>query len=425
MKPELHLTKAFLLLATVAILISTGCAAPTKKPVVRMPAMAEMKADFIREHKKMALKYGIRGEAKKALDQWEIVAALDADDTEAQTRIETTRKQIDSAVGRALNKARWYESKGNTDTALKQYLAVLKLDPENSKGHQALQRISKKGMLKIKPKPVDEDDYAPPATEKPSVTEKLPLCDIAKGKRLLKKKKSAEAVSLFQKCLKKSPDDQDILRFLRRAYENELRLLVRKSRFSEAESKLEEALIYFPGDSVLISIVPGREDTAVSETPVDIKSLVDQAKRLRKEGDLDGALQAWEEVLDIQPGYPGAGAEVASIRNALSIQMHLNRAAGFKKKGKYDKAVEEWNKVLDMDPRNREAREGIEEVEARVVDTYYRQGLVHYKNQRLKEAIEQWGKLLDIEPDHKKAKIYINKARRMLKKLEEIDATSR
>jgi len=60
-----------------------------------------------------------------------------------------------------------------------------------------------------------------------------------------------------------------------------------------------------------------------------------------------------------------------------------------------------------------------------VVNTYYTQGLVHYKNQRLKQAIEQWEKLLVIEPDHKKAKIYINKARRMLKKLEEIDATSR
>lgn len=429
MKPELQIPGTLLFLAVISVLIATGCAVPKRKPGISIPAMAEMKADFIREHKKMALRYGIRGEIKKALDQWEVVATLDAEDAEAQKRIETARKQIDSAVSRALNKARWYEREGKTDIALKQYLTALKLDPENPTAYQEMQRISKKGMLKIKPEPVDQD-YAPPVTKKPSARKKPPLCELAKGKRLLKKKKIAEAVSLFQECLRKSPGDQGILSFLKTAYEKELRLLVRKNRFSEAKSRLEEALIHFPGDSGLIAIVAGVKSTTIKEeTPVDkktqIKSLADKAKRLRKEGDLEGALQAWEDVLDVQPGYPGAETEVASIRNELSIQMFLNKAAGFKKKGKYDKAVEEWNKVLGIDSRNREAREGIAEVEARVVDTYYRQGLVHYKNQRLKQAIEQWEKLLAIEPDHKKAKIYINKARRMLKKLEEIDATSR
>jgi len=437
MKHKLYIARTSLLLA-VMVIMSTGCAAPIKR-VFRTSAKAEMKADFIREHKKMALKYGNQGKIKKALEQWEIVAALDIEDAEAQRRIENTRTQIDRAVERALNKARWYERKGKTDSALKHYIVALKFDTDNTTAYEALQQISKKGMLKIKPKPIGKG-YTHPVTKKPlatkktsaktSATKKTPLCDIAKGKRLLLKKRSAEAISLFRQCIKQTPGDQNILNLLRKSYYKNLKLLVQKNRFSEAKNKLEEALIYFPEDSSFISIVAGVEVTTVEEkTPADkkaqVKSLVDQAKKLRKEGDLEGALQRWEDVLDIQPGYPGADAEVANIRNEISIKILLNKASGFKKKGKYDKAVEEWNKVLGMDARNKEAREGIAEVEARVVDTYYRQGLIHYKNQRLEQAIQQWEKLLIIDPDHKKAKIYINKARRMLKKLEEIDATSR
>lgn len=428
MKHKLYIARTSLLLA-VMIIMSTGCAAPIKR-VFRTSAKAEMKADFIREHKKMALKYGNQGEIKKALEQWEIVAALDIEDAEAQRRIENTRAQIDRAVDRALNKARWYERKGKTDSALKHYIVALKFDTDNTTAYEALQQISKKGMLKIKPEPVGKG-YTRPVTKKPlATTKKMSPCDIAKGKRLLLKKRSSEAVSLFRQCIKKTPGDQNILKLLRKSYNKDLKLLVQKNRFSEAKNKLEEALIYFPEDSSLISIVAGVEVTTVEEkTPADkktqVKSLVDQAKKLRKEGDLEGALQRWEDVLDIQPGYPGAEAEVANIRNEISIKILLNKAAGFKKKGKYDKAVEEWNKVLSMDARSKEAREGIAEVEARVVDTYYRQGLIHYKNQRLEQAIQQWEKLLTIDPEHKKAKIYINKARRMLKKLEEIDATSR
>ncbi len=433
MKHKLYIARTSLLLAAM-IIMSTGCAAPIKR-VFRSSAKAEMKADFIREHKKMALKYGNQGEIKKALEQWEIVAALDIEDAEAQRRIENTRAQIDRAVDRALNKARWYEREGKTDSALKHYIVALKFDTDNTTAYEALQQISKKGMLKIKPEPIGKG-YTHPvtkkslATTKKSATKKTSLCDIAKGKRLLLKKRSSEAVSLFRQCIKKTPGDQNILKLLRKSYNKDLKVLVRKNRFSEAKNKLEEALIYFPEDSSLISIVAGVEVTTVEEkTPADkkaqVKSLVDQAKKLRKEGALEGALQRWEDVLDIQPGYPGAEAKVANIRNEISIQILLNKATGFKKKGKYDKALEEWNKVLGMDARNKEAREGIAEVEARVVDTYYRQGLIHYKNQRLEQAIQQWEKLLTIDPDHKKAKIYINKARRMLKKLEEIDANSR
>ncbi len=424
MNLEVKTVKNFLLLATLTVFMFTGCAAPVRKPGIRPSAIAEMKADFIREHKKNALKYGIRGEIKKALEQWEIIAALDAEDAEAQKQVENTRKQIDNAVSRALNKARWYERQGKTDIALKQYLAVLKLDPGNSTAYNTLQRINKQGMLRIKPEPIDDKRYAPTTVkEKPVKTKKSSFCDLAKGKKNLREGDLDKAVLIFQKCLEKNPDDPNIRPFLRRAYEKELRRLVQKNRISEAKSKLKEALVYFPEDSGLISIVTVQETSADKKT--EIKALVSQAKKLRKEGDLEGALQAWEDVLDIQPGYPGAEAEVASIRNALSIKIYLTRAADFKKKGNYDKALEEWNKVLDLDSRNREAIEAIAEIEARAVDTYYRQGLVHYKNQRLKQAIEQWEKLLAIDPDHKKAKTYINKAKRMLKKLEEIDATSK
>lgn len=143
-------------------------------------------------------------------------------------------------------------------------------------------------------------------------------------------------------------------------------------------------------------------------------------------------------------------------------QKDLQRAQHFFNERQYEKVLPIVNTILKYDPNNEPADEmknisyfqlgkafhqkkeyarslrmyeqvdseysivdtAIENVKKSMVEdaeNHYRKGIKHFINEKFRAAILEWAKTLTLNPDHEKAKRDIEKARNLLKKLEETE----
>jgi len=68
-------------------------------------------------------------------------------------------------------------------------------------------------------------------------------------------------------------------------------------------------------------------------------------------------------------------------------------------------------------------QEAIKDVKKQMLqeaDEHYRRGIKQYLNDELAMAIEEWDKTLDLNPEHAKARKDIEKAKKLLEKLNEV-----
>jgi len=406
--------------ALLALLLAGACAAPKPAaPPPEVPPELESRENFVREHKKMALRYGIRGELAKALEHWELVILLDPNDAEARQQYDRTASRIAVAVGAALKRAAQLEKEGRFDEARIRLLAALKFDPYNAEARERLRRMSRLGMLEIRPRPRTEDRGTRPKGYQ------VPVAKEAEG--LLRQGRLEEAVALLADFVKENPGARREKTLLRRAYEGRIVELRDKGRGEEARTVLAAALVFFPGDKGLQALLsaPGGKPSASKggSRPgrSQLAAMASRAKAAEAEGDLDGAIETWERILEIDARYPGAEKAIVRIRNRMAVEAHLRRAGRFREQGEFEAAFDEWRKALDLDPENAAAREGIRKIRGKLADLHFNRGLMHYRKQELDLAVAEWGKVLEIDPDHRKAAEYLDKARRMLERLKQIE----
>jgi tetratricopeptide (TPR) repeat protein len=101
-----------------------------------------------------------------------------------------------------------------------------------------------------------------------------------------------------------------------------------------------------------------------------------------------------------------------TLRVSLSIEFgpssyarkHLYKGSILMKQGQWDEAIVEFMKVLEVEPDNKDA----------LFNQYYAQGVLFYKDGKLKEALEVWGKASSIKPEEVEIKGQIAKVKKEL-----------
>jgi tetratricopeptide (TPR) repeat protein len=106
----------------------------------------------------------------------------------------------------------------------------------------------------------------------------------------------------------------------------------------------------------------------------DPAALLAKAVALHQSGDIQGAVAAYEQVLQLEPNNPG---------------VRSNLGAAYAHLGRYEEAIEEYRKALDVDGTNSAIRRNL--------------ALALYKAGRLREASEEASRVVAMEPENESA----------------------
>src|SRR3989338_2620022 len=149
-----------------------------------------------------------------------------------------------------------------------------------------------------------------------------------------------------------------------------------------------------------------------TDSDTDIEDYLSVALSLYEDGDYTGAIH---EFLKAKEKYP----KNSEILKYINLSYYKQGISDFEK-GEYKKALQmflnlkpDFEKVSDYIKKAREALK-------KTVNDCYKNGLKLFREQKLTQAIEQWNMVIEIEPEHKKAKEYIEKAKNLLKSLEQL-----
>lgn len=172
-------------------------------------------------------------------------------------------------------------------------------------------------------------------------------------------------------------------------------LLVDAERFEEARPLLEQCVAV----------------TSESGEHAETHALawVSLARARQALGDLEGADEAWQRAVDLNPGnlqaYHAAGVyamsrerwgvairifEHLAVRQPQRAVHHSNLAAALIGAGRDAEAIEPFGRVLELDPNN--------------TDALYRLASLHHGEGNLEEALALCQRLLEIEPDNERAR---------------------
>jgi len=164
-----------------------------------------------------------------------------------------------------------------------------------------------------------------------------------------------------------------------------------------------------------------------------IRYNLERAKKARQVDDTGTAIQAYRDILNINPEHREAleGIEELKKQTDPEVQRLYNEALSLFKIKKYQESYDKVKFSLAINPEHQpsiELKERCEKVlkdilaeeqrrEQRRIEakTLYDEGLAKYREERWPEAIANFQKSLDVDPSNTNARIYLEKAKENLK----------
>ncbi len=137
-----------------------------------------------------------------------------------------------------------------------------------------------------------------------------------------------------------------------------------------------------------------------------------EAAELFRQGDYLAAIDAFTRVLAKQPG----------LREAVEYQKqaYYNQGLAYMKAENYAEALKLFEKLKKLQPDFKRLAYYLQTAREKLADQHYLAGIRHFKEQKLQEAIGEWDQALALNPKLESAKRSQERARKLLKNLEEI-----
>jgi len=139
---------------------------------------------------------------------------------------------------------------------------------------------------------------------------------------------------------------------------------------------------------------------------------MEKAQQLYDENDFQGSLDLTTTVLARMPENVDARFLVDEARYRLALDF-FNRQQLIKARTLLELAGDDHAPSVAL-------KEAVSVRLKTVAQTHYRNGVKHFINEDLKAAVDEWEKALECNPDLEKARENIDKAKRILKKIEEM-----
>ncbi len=411
---------------------------------------------------------GAFAKARKALQRKDFLAAIDhvnrgldmqPESMEGKSLRREALRSLEAEIGQLLENGSALLARKDFIGAEAQYLKVTKLDPDNTKALEGLNRIRQQKRENA-------------------------LLAVNNGNRALDEGKIREAKTAFQSALVMSPELQEAREGLSRLeslINSMISQEVQWGRRARSAGHLDQAKTHFRNALKLRDSAEIRRELAAIDKARNSKidSLLAAARSARSKKDYANARALYRRILDINPQH-AARAELSALEADISgsIAAALNEARKHMLNKKYQAALSSYRKALDLEPANKEALAGLEKGRSKLkasisalvasgtkalnkgdfktaetdldkvlaLDPYnaeaksalqrlekirltgaksgdenklYLQGIELYTKGKYAEAVSAWEKVLVLAPDHDKAKMNIEKAQRKLEKIKE------
>jgi len=229
---------------------------------------------------------------------------------------------------------------------------------------------------------------------------------IVAGKELMQRRDKQGAQREFMAALRLDPLNRETLDQL---YQSEQQLgeqtaFARPSRKGGAQARSEA---HQGGDA---KSPPTEEAEEEEETGEDVSFA--EATALFRRGDYLAAIDAFNRVLLQQPG----------LREAVEYQKlaYYNQGVAYIAKENYAEALRMFERLRRIQPDFKRLPHYIQTAREKLADQHYLAGIRQYKEKKLKEAIEEWDQALALNPKLENARRSKERARGLLKSLEEI-----
>ncbi|OGP58928.1 MAG: hypothetical protein A2V65_01480 [Deltaproteobacteria bacterium RBG_13_49_15] len=359
-----------------------GCAAPVKRVIVEKPQESLLRLK--------AIEYEGSGKLNTALQLWQSLSHYAPNDMESKNKAAQLKMEIQKKVNQHLSKGRTYYYYSSMRDARREFLKVLFYDSENKEALDYLKnRLHGDDLIVYEVKPGDTlEEIARKAYQDPqkgfvvakyndlkseSALEsgrvlKLPVIEVvasdAASRSTQESQKTSKSGAPFQKQPpQKIPEESQVLTAMVTDYSKGLR---------------------------------------TGMTLSDAKRLFDK-KRYQE------TIAIAEEILEQDDDNQTA----KNLINASYYQM----GKGMVESKNYKEAIKYFSRV---DPEYLDVGRLKSDVEVKLSDVHYIEGVKYFVNEKLENAISEWEMTLAFNPEHQKAKADIENARNIIKKLKEI-----
>ena len=375
-----------------------GCVNGPELPALSFNFFDTPEKKIVKTYLKNGQAYEEKGELVNALNQYNLVMTVNPSEqtaVEGRERVEKALKQSSSAH---YNKGLALDKEGKYGKARQQFLIALRLRP----------------------------DY-------PEVTEKLTSKKRFETKRyLVHQIHSGETLSGIAKIYYGDPEKFPLIAKYNNISDVTQIRVGQKIKIPElpgvkfskehAFVETEEEVIFAPGvwdweDTLLES---GTEKKAEKQEVKEEKAVEmdkvasyrDKGVELFQEKKYQEAIAEFKKVLDILPDD-----EVALD---YSYRSYFNMGMAFFEKKDYLSARTHFEESVRYNYDCPECFDYIKKCESLYLDVHYKMGMQYYGNEQLVEAMREWELVQLMDPNYKKVDHLINKAKTILKKLEEI-----
>jgi len=283
--------------------------------------------------------------------------------------------------------ARRLERENRLSEALVRWKIVLTIDPQDAEGKQ------KRGELEAK------------------VTERVRQ-HIAAGKEFLQRRDKGSAQREFLAALRLDSLNREALEQL---YLTEEQLgpqtaFARPLRGSGTPARPDASRSAAAKPPAAEKPMPA-EDTEAEEETGEEMSFAEAAELFRR-GDYLAAINAFSRVLHQQPG----------MREAIEYQKlaYYNQGVAYVEREQYPEAMKMFDHVKKMQANFKRVDHYAQTAREKLAEQHNLAGIQHFKAQKLKEAIAEWDEALALNPKLENARRSQERAKRLLKSLEEV-----
>ena len=229
---------------------------------------------------------------------------------------------------------------------------------------------------------------------------------IVAGKELMQRRDKQGAQREFLAALRLDPLNRETLEHL---YQSEQQL-GEQTAFARPLRKGGVGAKSQPGQSGDAKSSSAEEAEEEEETGEEVS--LAEATNLYRRGDYLAAIDALSRVLAQQPGQ----------REAIEYQKlaYYNQGVAYIAKENYAEALKMFERLRRIQPDFKRLPHYIQTAREKLADQHYLAGIRQYKEKKLKEAIEEWDQALALNPKLENARRSKERARGLLKSLEEI-----
>ncbi|MEW5909079.1 MAG: hypothetical protein AB1659_04695 [Thermodesulfobacteriota bacterium] len=378
-------TAGFRYLGFISLLIAillTACAAPIKKATLEKPQENLLRGTALDQER--------QGKLRIALHLWESLAYYTPDDPESRQKLLELKGKIREKVDFHLTRGRTYYFHSSVRDARREFLRVLFYDPDNL---EALDYVKNR---------LHGEDY------------------------LVHEVKTGESFQTLSDLYYQDPQKE----FVIAAYND-----MKPEESLESGKKVKIPVIVVSAPDPLAASAPGsgknakpgalpKKDPSAKplEEPQELTAMItdydkgiktgrslSEAKQLMDKKRYPEAISVAEEILE----QDDENSRAKQIINESNYRM----GKGFAEGKNYWDAIKYFSRV---DPEYQDVGRLKTDVELKLAEIHYNEGIKYFVNEKLEKAIEEWKMTLALNPGHQKARSDMENAAGILKKLKEI-----